>query len=427
MARTIRNARLESRAARRRLDAQARPYWQELEAGAHMGYVRKAGSVPGLWAARFYAGDQKYEQEQIGTADDFADADGAVVLDYRQAQARVRDRLLQRSSLGTAASKGPLTVRAACESYLEALEAQNKPTVGARQSFEAFVYPEFGTMEVAALTPERLRAWLVALAKAPPRLRTRPGEAQQYRRGSGPEHQRRRRVSANRIRTFLIAALNLAHRDGRILSDAAWRQVKPFRAVDTARVRYLTIAEAQRLINAAEPDFRRLVQAALQTGARYSELGRLQVHDFNPDAGTLQVRTSKSGKPRHIVLTEEGAAFFTQLTVGRSGGELLLRKDDSTGWGKSHQDVRMRNACRRAGITPPVSIHVLRHTWASLAVMQGVPLMVVARNLGHRDTRMVELHYGHLAPSYIADAIRAGAPRFGVVIDPTVTPLGRRG
>jgi hypothetical protein len=32
----------------------------------------------------------------------------------------------------------------------------------------------------------------------------------------------------------------------------------------------------------------------------------------------------------------------------------------------------------------------LRHTRASLAVMNGVPLMVVAKNLGHADTRMVE-------------------------------------
>jgi hypothetical protein len=44
--------------------------------------------------------------------------------------------------------------------------------------------------------------------------------------------------------------------------------------------------------------------------------------------------------------------------------------------------------------------------------MNGVPLMVVAKNLGHTDTRMVEKHYGHMAPGYVADAIRAGAPRF---------------
>jgi hypothetical protein len=52
-----------------------------------------------------------------------------------------------------------------------------------------------------------------------------------------------------------------------------------------------------------------------------------------------------------------------------------------------------------------------------------VPL-VVAKNLGHSNTRMVEKRYGHLAPSYIADAIRAGAPRFGFQPDPKLAMLG---
>jgi hypothetical protein len=44
-----------------------------------------------------------------------------------------------------------------------------------------------------------------------------------------------------------------------------------------------------------------------------------------------------------------------------------------------------------------------------------MPLPVVARNLGHADTRMVEKHYGHLAPSYVVDQVRKFAPRFGKV------------
>jgi integrase len=74
----------------------------------------------------------------------------------------------------------------------------------------------------------------------------------------------------------------------------------------------------------------------------------------------------------------------------------------------------MVEACKDAKIEPEISFHVLRHTWASLAVMAGIPLLVVARNFGHADTRMVEKHYGHLAPSYIVDAIRASGPRFGM-------------
>ena len=73
----------------------------------------------------------------------------------------------------------------------------------------------------------------------------------------------------------------------------------------------------------------------------------------------------------------------------------------------------MAAACARAGIVPPIGLHQLRHTYASLAVMNGTPLMVVAHALGHSSTRMVERHYGHLSQNYIAEAIRKGAPRFG--------------
>lgn len=54
--------------------------------------------------------------------------------------------------------------------------------------------------------------------------------------------------------------------------------------------------------------------------------------------------------------------------------------------------------------------------------MDGVPLMVVARNLGHADTRMVEKHYGHLATSYVREAIRAAKP-LGINDAANIVPL----
>ena len=74
--------------------------------------------------------------------------------------------------------------------------------------------------------------------------------------------------------------MNHAFHDGKIETDIAWRKVKPFNNVEAARTRYLTIAEAKRLINACDPEFRPLAQVALHTGARYGELARLQVRDF---------------------------------------------------------------------------------------------------------------------------------------------------
>ena len=57
------------------------------------------------------------------------------------------------------------------------------------------------------------------------------------------------------------------------------------------------------------------------------------------------------------------------------------------------------------------------------AVMNGMPLMIVARNLGHRDTRMCELHYAHLPSGHVRDAIREGAPKFGFKPDSKVALL----
>jgi integrase len=216
----------------------------------------------------------------------------------------------------------------------------------------------------------------------------------------------------------------LAYREGRVPSDGAWRRVRPFQNADAARLRYLTADEAKRLIGASVGGFRLLVTAALITGCRYGELARLRVNDFNPDAGTVAVRQSKSGKPRHVVLTDEGIASFRQWCAGRAGGDLLFTRNGEP-WRKSNQDMPMRAACVRARIDPPASFHTARHTYASLAIMAGAPLLVVARNLGHRDARMVELHYGHLSPSYHADTIRKTAPKFG--LDPTtVVTLQRR-
>jgi hypothetical protein len=54
----------------------------------------------------------------------------------------------------------------------------------------------------------------------------------------------------------------------------------------------------------------------------------------------------------------------------------------------------------------------------------GAPLQVLAANLGHADTRMTEKHYAHLAPSYVADVIRATMPRLGMIEPSSVVPLG---
>jgi integrase len=403
-----------------------KPYFRLIEPGLHLGY-RKLTSGPGTWIARRYAGEGRYAVENLRTAggelilaDDYADADGERIMTFADAQRVARGPRAARST-------GGLTVSDAMADYFAYLRNDGRSPHAindASRRAAAHILPTLGAVKVVTLTPDKLRRWRDNVATTPPRLRTRSGEKQKHRPSPTDDDGRRaRRATANRTWTVLRAALNHAFAEGKIESDLAWRKVKPFRRVDSARIRYLNIAEAKRLINASDPEFRPLVQAALQTGCRYGELIRLTVADYNIDAGTLAIRTSKSGKARHVVLTDEGNRLFTALMAGRAGSELILRKDDGEPWLAAHQARPMREACKCAKITPRISFHGLRHTWASLAVMNGVPLMVVTRNLGHVDTRMVEKHYGHLAPSYITNEIRKGAPRFGMRTRSNVRPL----
>ncbi len=421
MAGTVKHARLESPTARSRLKRGRQPHWQALEDGRlHLGWQCRKGDPTGRWLLRRYIGNRKYRVEALGLADDDAAADGRRILSHKQAEALANAKVAQPQTK----HHGALTVRAAWESYITAKRDAGQSVDDLDSRGKVHILPELGDLVVSALTTEQLRRWLATRAAAPAQRRAKDGKPQYQKAPSTEDEVRARRATANRVLTMLKAALNHAYDEGHVENRDAWgRKLKPFRDVEVARIRYLSVAEAQRLINASDAEFRPLVQAALETGCRYSELTRLEVHDFNADAGTVAIRKSKSGKPRHVILTPEGAEFFRQHCAGRSGNEIMFRHADGRRWEKSEQSRPMKEACAHAKITPRVSFHALRHTWASLAVMNGMPLMVVAKNLGHADTRMVEKHYGHLAPSFIVDAIHASAPRFGAATSSKVVPM----
>ncbi len=424
MARTVRDAKLESRTARETLKARGKPYYRAIDAFLHLGY--RKGRAGGKWVVRRYAGAGQYVIETLeGVADDLSDADGVTVLSYRDAQRMARALASQRGREAAGEStSGPLTVRRAVEEYLASLAARGKSVHDATNRAELYIYPELGELEISKLTAPVLREWHEALGKAPRRVRTKKGAAPRFLPTPRTAEERRsRKSSANRTLTTLKAALNRAFEDGKVAADAAWRSVPPFQGVESARIRYLTMDEIARLANACVPDFRNLVNAALLAGCRLGELTALRADDFNPDAGTLRISESKSGKPRHVILTAEGQQFFAGLAAGRPAEALMLTRADGSAWGKWNQRRPMLEACQRARIKPAVGFHVLRHSYASHLVMAGVPLQVAAQNLGHADTRMTERHYAHLAPSYVAEVIRRLMPEFGIVEKGTVRPL----
>jgi integrase len=325
--------------------------------------------------------------------------------------------------------EGTYTVADAVADYLSEIAAEKRPTSvrNAKYIFDASILPDLGTVQLEKLTADRLTRWRNKLATQPKRVRTKRTATEPATRDVADDEDawRARKATANRILTMLKAALNRAFQAGRASSDSAWRKVKPFRRVDEAVVRYLSVVEARRLVSACPEDFRKMVQAALFSGCRYSELARLRCDDFNADSGTLAIRLSK-GKIRHVVLTEEAKAAFADWTRDRAHSDNVFRRADGAAWGKSHQKRPLDAASSRAGITPSVNFHILRHTHGSHLAMSGVPMGVVAAQLGHADTRMTEKHYAHLAPSYVAQAIRANFPLLGFSENAEIIPLPKQ-
>lgn len=429
MARKLRDTALESREARLRLKARKKPYWRLLEAGRHLGYYK--GTRGGTWVARAFAGEGRYRETKLGLADDSSDADGVHILNFGQAQnmarawcaaqARIRDGL-------EPAAAGPYTVAAALDDYERHYKRQGRGLAMVQSAIKTHLKPVLGEIEVGKLTTQRIETWLHDLADSAPLIRPRlkTGERKKRALPATADSKRQRRATANRVLTVLKAALNRAWQGGKVASDEAWRRVKPFRGVDAPLVRYLTGEEIMRLVNVSPADLRALVRAALLAGCRYGELTRLCAADFNSDAGTLLVRESKSGKPRHVVLTEEGKRFFTAVVAGKAGDALLFLRANGEAWKKTDQRRPLLEACKAAKINPAIGFHVLRHTYGSTLAMRGTPLAVIAKQLGHADTRMTERHYAHLSPSYVADTIRANMPSLGIIEKGNVAQMHRK-
>jgi integrase len=351
------------------------------------------------------------------------------VLTFAQAQeqARLWWKAEGRKDRGLGADNGPYTVDHACRDYLAHYVAKGgKSEYTVRLAINVHITPTLGSLEVAKLTTRRIRDWHHSLATAPKRLRTgRRAEApnQISVDPSDADAVRSRRSTANRILTTLKAVLNHAYHERMVEGDEAWRPVKPFRGVDTPRIRYLSGEECRRLVNACAPDIRHMVQAAILTGARYGELTRLRCEDVHLESSAVSIREAKGGQPRHAVLTDEAAALFKQLVAGKGRRELVFVRDDGNPWKSAQQTRPLSEACKRAGIEPAIGFHVLRHTHGSTLAMKGVPMGVIAAQLGHADTRITERHYAHLAPNYVNDTIRAAFPSLDLVAESNLVPL----
>jgi len=142
---------------------------------------------------------------------------------------------------------------------------------------------------------------------------------------------RKSKDSANRVMNMFKAAMNLAYRNDYTSHDAPWRKAPGFKRVSKNRDIFFTNAQVSSLLLASSSDFRQLLELAINTGARYGELRKLKVKDFDPKQMTMQL-SGKTGT-RTCFLSQQATKLLKQLSKLKLPDSELLKRSDNTPWG----------------------------------------------------------------------------------------------
>jgi integrase len=370
IARRIRNTKLETRTARLKLPVRKKPYFAPIGRGLSLGYRRN--KTVGTWVMRAADGKGGNWTKAIGTADDSEEAGGKDVLDFWQAQDNAR--VEARSGLN-GDDGGPVTVARALDRYAADLGLRGGDS-GNVARVRVHLTDPLASKTVALLSTRELRIWRDRLADelAP--------------------------ATVNRTANVLRAALNLAaDNDERIVSRRAW-ETGLASIHDAEESRNVILAEpAIRTIIAKaseqSAEFGLLIEAAAVTGARVSQLARIEVQDLQGERSDPRVMMPSSRKGRGHKKTSRRpvpipAGLATRLAAAAKGRAItapLLLKPSGEHWKKSDHSRLVARAVRAAGLDPDaVTIYALRHSSIVRQLIAGVPVRVVAVN---HDTSVV--------------------------------------
>ncbi len=155
----------------------------------------------------------------------------------------------------------------------------------------------------------------------------------------------------------------------------------------------LSREESSRLIGAVKNiKHRILLELMYGCGLRVPEALNLKRQDLDFKGRIIHIRNSKGGKDRLVpipVKLSNKLSFYLRLRddenpyvlPSRRGGRLCI---------KSAQEI-VKAAARKAGIRKSISLHTLRHSFATHLLEQGVRIRIIQRLLGHKDIKTTQV------------------------------------
>jgi integrase/recombinase XerD len=234
-----------------------------------------------------------------------------------------------------------------------------------------------------------------------------------YRRGLSARSAARHLVSLRNLFKFLL-------KEGRRLTD-------PTREIDAPKIgqslpKYLTASEVEALLQQPDPSTpaglrdKAMLELLYATGMRVSELIGLRWEDFEVNLGVVRCR-GKGSKERLIPVGKSALrAVEDYVRRGRPG---LAKKQDSPNLFLNQRGGRLSRVGfwkllarygRRAGISTPLTPHVVRHSFATHLLERGADLRSIQLMLGHSDISTTQI-YTHVVKERLKQVYREHHPR----------------
>jgi integrase len=373
-----------------RLTIRRKPFFILIAPRVGLGYRRNKNS-PGTWVARGPDGHGGYWTKAFGIADDNEPADGVNICTFWQAQDKAR--AIVRGDQGH--GDRPITVAEALDNYAADLLSRSGSTRNASR-VRRRLPPSLAAKTVTLLSARDLRHWRDGLL------------------ASGLKHS-----TVDRTCKMLKAALNLAAKDDpRITNTAAWRTgLPPLPEQELPVNRIISDDMVRKIVAGAyrtDTNFGLLVETAAVTGARPSQLARLEVADLRDDNGTPQLTmpSSRKGRRRRVTrqlvpISLELASRLRQSAIDRQPTDPLLVKADRTPWTAASHLRLFRSMAAAIDLDAGVTFYSLRHSSIVRQLLAGVPTRVVAA--GHDTSVGVMEHTYSRYIGTVSDAVVRGA------------------
>lgn len=156
---------------------------------------------------------------------------------------------------------------------------------------------------------------------------------------------------------------------------------------------------------------RALIVAMYRAGLRLGEALALKPKDVDPKTGTVRVLHGKGDRHRVVGLDPGAMAIVMrwmdkrkQLGItGRSPLFCTLQGKPLKG---SYVRTLLPRLASKVGIEKRVHPHALRHTMAFELAMEGVPVPVIQKQLGHASLATTQRYLDHIAPKDLVEAMR---------------------